>query len=324
MDSKDPLVAPELIPSLHALLQLTEQSPPLNGANLGFYRKRAKIGGAKPLPDVPYEIVDVAAGSGYRGFRLWLINHQAAEQSTPVIMHFHGGGLVMGNCQNSLPRMQALAKSLNAVVVSVEYGLAPEVLADEAQLQHFAALKWVISQAAHLGLDAAKIVLLGVSAGGCHAVNLALRCTKLSDIELAGLALLYPMLDDRTGSTVIPPEHHGRYLWTAEQNRYGWQTFLGKAPGSAKIPAHHVPARAETVAGLPQTYIGVGELDLFFNENHTFAERLRQCGISVEINEVPGAFHAFESVAPETPLALQFNQALVIAIGGFLEPVVNG
>ncbi|GGF62236.1 alpha/beta hydrolase [Alteromonas lipolytica] len=318
MDSKDPLVAPELLPSLNALMQLTEQSPPLNGANLGFYRKRAKFGGAKPLPDVFYEIADVAAGDGYRGFRLWLINHNTGDSAKPVILHFHGGGLVMGNCQNSLPRMQALAKSLNAVVVSVEYGLAPEVLAEEAQLQHLAALKWVISQAGQLGLDAAKIVLLGVSAGGCHATNLALRCAQTSDVELAGLALLYPMLDDRTGSTVIPPEHQGRYLWTAEQNRYGWQTFLGKAPGSAKIPAHHVPARAESVTGLPPTYIGVGELDLFFNENHAFAERLRQCGISVEINEVPGAFHAFESVAPDTAMAKQFNAVLMAAIGRFL------
>lgn len=323
MDNKDPLVAPELIPSLRALLQLTEQSPPLNGATLGFYRKRAKIGGAKPMPDVPYEAVDVAAGNGYRGFRLWLINQDTGDSPRPVILHFHGGGLVMGNCQNSLPRMQALAKTLNAVVVSVEYGLAPEVLAEEAQLQHLSALRWVISQAGSFALDITTIVLLGVSAGGCHAVSLALRCARVADIKLAGLALLYPMLDDCTGSTVMPPAHHGRYLWTTEQNRYGWQTFLGKAPGSAKIPAHHVPARAETVAGLPPTYIGVGELDLFLNENHAFAERLRQCGISVEINEVPGAFHAFESVAPETPLARQFNQCLVNAIADFLGLAIN-
>ena len=70
----DPLVADELLPSLDALMQLTEQSPPLNGANLGFYRKRARVGGSKPLEDVPFEVVEVPDAPGYRGFRLWIIN----------------------------------------------------------------------------------------------------------------------------------------------------------------------------------------------------------------------------------------------------------
>ena len=313
----DPLVADELLPSLNALLQLTEQSPPLNGANLGFYRKRARVGGSKPLDDVPFEVVDVAEGQGYRGFRLWVINTNANALARPAVLHFHGGGLVMGNCQNSLPRMQSLAKALNCAVVSVEYGLAPEVGPDEAQKQHQAALNWLIAQAGKLAIDTSRISLLGVSAGGCHAVNLALRCADNKMIGLAGMALLYPMLDDKTGSTVMPLAHQGQYLWTAEQNHYGWRTFLGKAPGSDKIPSHHVPARAKTLSGLPPTYIAVGELDLFYAENCFFAERLKALGIVTELFTVPGAFHAFESIAPQSQLADGFNQRLLQALDRF-------
>ena len=313
----DPLVAEELLPSLNALMQLTEQSPPLNGANLGFYRKRAKVGGSNPLEDVPFEVVEVPDGPGYRGFRLWLINTNADAPARPSVLHFHGGGLVMGNCQNSLPRMQSLAKVLNCVVVSVEYWLAPEVGPDEAQLQHQAALNWLKTQAGTLAIDVSRISLLGVSAGGCHAVNLALRCANNKVIDLAGMALLYPMLDDRTGSTVMPPAHQGRYLWTAEQNHYGWRTFLGKTPGSDKIPSHHVPARASTLSCLPPTYIAVGELDLFYAENCSFAEKLEAAGIATELFTVPGAFHAFESIAPQSQLANKFNHHLLQALVRF-------
>lgn len=313
----DPLVADELLPSLNALMQLTEQSPPLNGANLGFYRKRARVGGSKPLEDVPFEVAEVADGPGYRRFRLWLINTNPDAPVRPAVLHFHGGGLVMGNCQNSLPRMQSLANTQNCAVVSVEYGLAPEVRADEAQLQHQAALHWLTARATELAIDNSRISLLGVSAGGCHAVNLALHCADSADFNLAGMALLYPMLDDRTGSTVMSPPHQGKYLWTAEQNRYGWRTFLGKAPGSDKVPDHLVPARAAQLNGLPSTYIAVGELDLFYAENVTFAKKLAAAGIATELYTVPGAFHAFESVAPQSQLANEFNQRLLQALDRF-------
>ena len=175
----------------------------------------------------------------------------------------------------------------------------------------------LIAQAGKLAIDTSRISLLGVSAGGCHAVNLALRCADNKMIGLAGMALLYPMLDDKTGSTVMPLAHQGRYLWTAEQNHYGWRTFLGKAPGSDKIPSHHVPARAKTLSGLPPTYIAVGELDLFYAENCFFAERLKALGIVTELFTVPGAFHAFESIAPQSQLADEFNQRLLQALDRF-------
>ena len=316
-DEQDPLIATELQPFLGALLQLTENSPPLNGANLGFYRKRARVGGSKPLDDVPFEVVEVPDGAGYRSVRLWLVNTNADAPARPAVLHFHGGGLVMGNCQNSLPRMQGLARALNCAVVSVEYGLAPEVGPNEAQLQHQAAVNWLIAQAGNLAINVNRISLLGVSAGGCHAVNLALRCVDNKVVDFSGMALLYPMLDDRTGSTVMPPAHQGQYLWTAEQNHYGWRTFLGKAPGSEKISSHHVPARAKTLSGLPPTFIAVGELDLFYAENCAFTEKLEAAGIATELYTVPGAFHAFESVAPQSQLASEFNQRLLQALDRF-------
>ncbi|MDC8832015.1 alpha/beta hydrolase [Alteromonas gilva] len=318
MNESDESVAPELRPSLNALLQASRQFPPLSGANLGFYRKRAKFGGMTPLADIPYSVVNVPAQPAYRAFRLWIINASPDGAVKPVLLHFHGGGFVMGDCQNSLPRLQQLALETDTVIVSVEYGLAPEVRADEARAQHYAALEWTIAQANTLGIDKGKIGLLGVSAGGGHAALMAQQVVQKQQYQLACQLLLYPMLDDRTGSSIVPPAHHGRYLWTAEQNQYGWQAFLNKTPGSSRVPAHHVAARAASLAGLPPTYIGVGELDLFVNENINYAQRLINDGVSTRLNVVAGAFHAFESVAPQTDLARRFNETLVGAINEFM------
>lgn len=263
----DTTVAIELQPALNALSTLSEQSPPLTGANLGFYRKRSKLGTCKPLTNVSYKVVDIPEGNGYRGYRIWLINLNAATIARPALVHFHGGGFVMGDCKNSLPRMQQLALDTDTLVASIEYGLAPEVKVHESLLQNYAALRWLFEHAQSLNVDPDKIGLLGISAGGGHAALLAQKCVKEKAFSLACQILVYPMLDDATGTTVTPPPHQGQYVWTAEQNYYGWQAFLGKTPGSKKIPKEWVPARAEDLVGLPPTFIGVGDLDLFFNEN---------------------------------------------------------
>ena len=122
------------------------------------------------------------------------------------------------------------------------------------------------------------------------------------------------MLDDRTGSTIFPEFPKGKYLWTAEQNQYGWQAALGHTPGKDSIKPFTVPARQPLSASLPATYIAVGDLDLFHDESLEYAYALQALGIPVILNDVPGAFHAFESIAPETELAKAFNRHLLSSL----------
>ncbi len=103
---------------------------------------------------------------------------------------------------------------------------------------------------------------MGESAGGGHAAALAIAVRDRGRYALAGQVLVYPMLDDRTGSRNQPPAHQGRYVWTAEQNRLGWGALLGAKAGSPHPPRGSVPARVEDLRGLPPTFIGVGGLDL--------------------------------------------------------------
>lgn len=88
-------------------------------------------------------------------------------------------------------------------------------------------------------------------------------------------ALIYPMLDDRT---VLRKDDEGRgnFIWTRTDNEYAWRTYLKREPGGPDIHEYATPSRRENLAGLPATWIGVGKLDLFYEEDLTYAQRLKK------------------------------------------------
>jgi len=125
---------------------------------------------------------------------------------------------------------------------------------------------------------------------------------------------VYPMLDDRTGSTREVPSPIGTLLWTATSNRFGWRSFLGQQPGGPTAPAGAVPSRVADLAGLPPAWIGVGSIDLFVGEDIEYTRRLIEAGVATELLVVPGAFHGFDGLAAETSVAKRFNAAKIDAL----------
>src|SRR4029077_12713379 len=119
--------------------------------------------------------------------------------------------------------------------------------------------------------------------------------------------LIYPQLDDRTGSTNPAPPAIGNFLWTASANRLAWSSLLGVPAGSSKVPVAAVPARVASVAGLPPAWIGVGSIDLFAEEDMEYARRLVHAGAATELLVVHGAFHGFDRLVPDTDVSKQFS-----------------
>lgn len=218
----------------------------------------------------------------------------------PAILHIHGGGYVLGtHLMSHLSNLQ-LAAASEAVVVSVDYRLAPETPAPGSVEDCYAALKWLAAQAEALGVDPARIAVRGESAGGGLAAALCLLARDRGRPAIVHQNLIYPMLDDRSCVT-DHPAHLGAFVWAPEANSFGWRALLGVEPGSAQVPAYAVPARAETLAGLPPAFIAVGALDLFVVEDLDYARRLLEAGVATELHVYAGAYHGFDIMADAAP-----------------------
>lgn len=293
------LVDPELLPTL-------KQFPAFElSAEMVKEFRKMPVMPALPAP-APQLVERRIPGPGAPEVRLWIVDPAPSEKGKPVLLHIHGGGFMMTD-PTFLPRIQGIATDCHCVVVSVDYRLAPETRYPGALEDNYAALKWVYAHAAELGIDRFKIAVGGESAGGGHAAMLAIYARDRKEVPIVFQLLIYPMLDDRTGSTLPVPPHIGTFMWTANANRLGWSSLLGVSAGSSRIKADAVPARVANVAGLPPAWIGVGAIDLFVEENMEYARRLVHAGVPTELRVASGAFHGFDILAPETQVSRQFT-----------------
>jgi acetyl esterase/lipase len=186
-------------------------------------------------------------------------------------------------------------------LLSVDFRFAPEHPYPTSVEDCYAALQWAHKNATELGVDPARIAVMGDSAGGGMAAGVALMARDRGGPALAAQILVYPMLDDRT--TTPDPEIEPYAMWTTDDNITGWGCLLGDTAGGDDTPPYAAPARAQDLAGLPRTYIDVGQLDIFRAEDIAYAERLAVAGVDVEFHLHPGVPHAFEVFAPESAVA---------------------
>jgi len=253
---------------------------------------------------------------------IYIINAEKGA-NRPGILHTHGGGFVMGSAQNDIAKLQTLASQLDCVIVTVEYRLAPETTYQGSIEDNYSGLLWMHNNASELGLDNNRIAVMGESAGGGHAALLAITARDRQQVPVMFQMLIYPMLDDRTATSREVPDHIGQILWTREYNRIAWEAFLGQTPGVDDVPQQAVPARTKSVADLPPAFIGVGSIDLFVEEDISYALRLINSGVTTELMVVPGAYHAFDWLAPESSLTKQFNERIVAALQQAFNPTVK-
>lgn len=211
----------------------------------------------------------------------------------PGVLHIHGGGYVMGRAAMMEAAHRPLVADLRCCVVSVEYRLAPETPYPGSVEDCYAALRYVCGDGRDLGIDTGRLGVMGESAGGGLAAALALLVRDRREFKFAFQHLIYPMLDDRTCVTEDPHPHVGEFIWTPHNNRFGWASLLGKAPGSSDVSIYAAAARAQDLSDLPRTFIATGALDLFLEENIDYARRLMRAGVPVELHVYPGAFHGF-------------------------------
>jgi acetyl esterase/lipase len=305
-------VHPELRESARQALQ-TSATYKLTPALIQTVRAMPKTSRIPVRPDIPVVEKRVPVGGGAPDVLVYVVNAKPGTQRA-AILHTHGGGFVLGSAKESIGDMQAYAAELDCVVVTVEYRLAPETRYSGSIEDNYAALKWLYNNAKELGVNQSRIAVMGESAGGGHAALLALRARDRGEVPVLFQMLVYPMLDDRTGSSRVVAKNIGTIVWDAQANRFGWESFLGQRPGTRAVPVAAVPARVGNLAGLPPTFIGVGGIDLFVDEDIGYARRLTDAGVPTELLVVPGAFHGFDVMGEQTPIAKRFIAAKMDAL----------
>jgi acetyl esterase/lipase len=216
-----------------------------------------------------------------------------SEVELPVLLWIHGGGYVVGDVAGPAPFLDSVVSELGCVTVSVDYRLAPETPHPGPIEDCYAALRWVVENAAGLGVDIGRLVIGGASAGGGLAAALALLARDRREFALCLAVLVEPMLDDRTATETDRNPVTGEFVWTRADNAFGWSSLLGHEPGRPGVSPYAAAARADDLTGLPPTFIAVGALDLFVDEDLAYAHRLLRAGVPTELHVYPGAFHGF-------------------------------
>ncbi|WP_218043576.1 alpha/beta hydrolase [Paramicrobacterium fandaimingii] len=222
-----------------------------------------------------------------------------------ALLWMHGGGLLLGSAAYDDEYCSQIARETDAVVVSVDYRLAqrhpfPAALDDCA-----AAFAWLRANASDLGVDLARVVVGGQSAGSGLAACLVQRLYD-EGVQLAGQWLFCPMLDDRTAADRSRDDEH-YFIWNNRANLVGWRSYLGDRVGARDLPDYAAASRRSDLTGLPPTWLYVSSIELFHDEVIDYARRLDAAGVDVTVDVVPGAPHGFDSWMSENPVAQELH-----------------
>jgi acetyl esterase/lipase len=253
----------------------------------------------KFIPPVRMEGVTIEPIKGIPRLRLY---RPIAQRTDAGLLWIHGGGYVVGSARANDLSCSEICRTLGMPVVSVDYGLAPEhpfpVAADDC----FAAWYWLQECVGMIRIDPHRVAIGGASAGGGLAAGLVQRIHDAGGIQPIAQWLLAPMLDDRTAARrELDATNH--FVWNNRMNRAAWSSYLGQEPGAESVPAYAAPARRDDLSGLPATFIGASDIELFYDEDRIYAERLKQQGVSVTFETIRGAPHGFEEIARESDIA---------------------
>ena len=255
----------------------------------GVVTEDRTIPGPKGDPDIPVRIYQPEKRSGLLPAMLWI----------------HGGGYMVGSLDQEDFTAKQFTKVAECVILSVDYRLAPENPFPAPLEDCYAALKWLAGHAKELGVDRARIAIGGASAGGGLAAGLALLTRDRAEVDIIFQLLVYPMIND---CNIVPANDTlpDTIFWTREANLIGWRSYLGCEPGSKGVSYHASASRATNLEGLPPTYIAVGDLDLFAQEDIEYAGRLIAAGIPTELHVYPGGCHAFDMLVPGSTISKTF------------------
>ncbi len=205
-----------------------------------------------------------------------------------VALYFHGGGWVIGSIEGSDRVARALARDLGAIVISVDYRMAPEVVFPTPNHDCADVLAWTRTAPPELGFKPHQVVLSGDSAGAHLALAIAYEALDQGQPVQAVIAF-YPCLDPNCGSSSMTEYASGYGLLGQDRMRWFWNQYRGEHAPDAAL----TPWLRHDLSGLCPTWIMTAQFDPLVDEGQQFALRLAKAGVTVATDFVPGMLHGF-------------------------------
>jgi acetyl esterase len=308
--------SPKLHPEARALLEMMEAlgRPPIENLPLAearqTVREGSKLTGGEPEPLAHIESLSIPGPAGPVPIRVYAAGNGG---SRPCLVYFHGGGYVLCDLDTHDTICRAIAKQSGAVVVAVDYRLAPEHKFPAALDDCLAATLWVCANTERLGVDARRIAVGGDSAGGNLATVVAMKCRDAGGPALALQVLVYPVTNCSAFDTASHQEFaEDHYLTRSAIDFFMAQYFA--SPGDAERPDAS-PLLASDLRHLPPALIITGECDPLRDEGEAYAKRLEEAGVSVTCTRYAGMFHPFFSMPGVLSDARTAIQQVASAVG---------
>jgi acetyl esterase len=263
--------------------------PPMRQRGLAAVRQAIE---SAPLPDAMPEmtIVEDCAAPGPAGPIPLRIYRPTTTPYAPALLYFHGGGMVLGSNHSFEPLARELAASSDATVVAVDYRLAPENPPPAQFDDAYSATEWVVENASRLGVDPARLAVVGDSAGGSLAAAVALAARDHGGPPIFCQVLLYPGLDRDMATPSITTLPDAPMLSLDDIN---FMHDLADSGAGAPHDPYRIPAYATDLRGLPQAIVVTGECDPIRDWGERYANRLRDARVQVTVTRYPGVYHGF-------------------------------
>jgi len=216
------------------------------------------------------------------------------KKPLPVLVYFHGGGWVIGDIETHDGTCRMIANGAGAVVVSVDYRLAPEHKFPAAAEDSYAATTWVAANAASIGGDPARVAVGGDSAGGNLSAVVALMARDRGGPRLVYQLLIYPVTDASFDQPSYRDNADGYFL-TRDSMLWFWNHY--RASDADRNNPYACPLQAKDLRGLPPALVITAEFDPLRDEGEAYAARLEEAGVAVKLSRYDGMIHGFFSMS---------------------------
>ena len=225
----------------------------------------------------------------------------AGDGPFPIVMMFHGGGWVIGDLVTADAQSREVCAGVGAIVVSVDYRLAPEHVFPAAADDCYAATAWVAENGATLNGDPSRLAVAGDSAGGNLAAVVSQMARDKGGPAIAFQLLVYPVTDGANFDTVSYRDNADGYMLTTESMHWFWNHY---APAEAdRMNPYASPLLAESLESLPPAFVMTAEFDPLRDEGEAYAEKMSAAGNVVMCKRYDGLIHGFFGQSLAVPAA---------------------